>query len=107
MNAQASTRALHQKLAIGVLVALSAAVSVTGLVAYQRNEEAELRSLPLAERASLFQRTFETLNFTCTHTNGKILAGYCRKQAEFLVRFPECNDSCQRTCHRFFPRPTK
>ena len=107
MKAQASDRELHQKLGICSLFALAAVASVMGLVAYQRSENAELRGLPLAERATLYERTLGSLNSTCMHTSSEALVSYCREQAQFLARFPECNNSCQQTCHQFFPRPTK
>jgi len=90
-----------------VLLALVAVVLVSGLVAYQRGEDTELLSLPAAERATLYERTFETLRSTCSHTRGEAFSDYCREQAKFLARFPECKGDCQQTCHQFRARPTK
>jgi hypothetical protein len=100
-------RFFSRKVVAFAIIALAAVASAVGVVAYQRSEAAEVRSLPSAERATLYERTLETLNSTCAHTRGEALVGYCREQAEFLARFPECNDDCQQTCRQFFPRPTK
>lgn len=67
----------------------------------------EIEHLPVPERRALYQRTFETLRTSCTQVTGPILTEYCREQAAFIERFPECDDACRALAARFTPRPSR
>jgi len=67
----------------------------------------ELLALPSQQRHALYVHTLETLETVCSHAQGPDLSEYCREQAQFIVRFPECGANCQATCRRLAPRPTK
>lgn len=80
----------------------SAAVAV-GLIGflllwiwYRNSESRALREMPAAERAALYQRTAEDLRTLCGPDRAADLADHCRKQATFLLRFPECDGACAR-----------
>lgn len=61
-----------------------------------------LRALPAEERHAQFLRTAEELRTVCADPP-QPLRSHCREQAEFLVRFPECDAECRRLVERFFP----
>jgi cytochrome b pre-mRNA-processing protein 3 len=99
----------HRTLSLGSIAAW-VLVAVTGVGAVfwsQTRASAELRAMPALERAALYARTLETLRTTCTQIQGSELLDYCRQQAEFVSRFPECDAACQGACQRLLPRPTK
>lgn len=88
----------------GALIILSALF----LVAFMQTRiERELSDLPVAERRALYERTRDTLQTTCMLASGQELTGYCRQQADFITRFPECDGECHALAARFKPRPTR
>ena len=61
-----------------------------------RGEQRAVRALPAPERRALYERTLVTLNSPPCNSqkSGKGLRDFCRKQAEFIVEFPECDRPC-------------
>jgi hypothetical protein len=54
----------------------------------------ELQALQQSERAALYSRTLDTLKGPCSHALDPSLTNYCREQAAFITRFPECDTEC-------------
>src|SRR5947199_4639184 len=69
-----------------------------GTTLSQREETAGIRSLPSAERQSLYARTLEELSTICRDgaASGGELRDHCVAQARFVLELPECDDACQR-----------
>jgi hypothetical protein len=67
----------------------------------------ELSDLPVTERQALYERTLETLRTTCVRAHGYELTEYCRKQADFITHFPECDSECRDLAARFTPPPSR
>lgn len=90
-------------------LALLVGVATAGLIAQYLHGRTnrELRDLPEADRRALYQRTLETLRTTCEHASGSQLTDYCRSQADFIERFPECDSECRELARRFHPQPTR
>ena len=56
-------------------------------------ERRAIRSLPPTERSALFEHTMRGFEDLCMPPrNG--LEQHCRRQASFLVNFPECDEHC-------------
>jgi cytochrome b pre-mRNA-processing protein 3 len=90
------------------VVALLAVGLATGLfVLAQKRLDRELSYLPEAERKALYVRTLETLRTVCSQAPGPNLAGYCREQADFVERFPECDGECHAFAARFASQPSR
>jgi hypothetical protein len=89
------------------------ALLVAGLAGWWANRRAETRallSLPAVERRALYERTLETLQSeACDAREGASgLREYCREQAEFIVRFPECDRACSELVKRTrLPSPAR
>lgn len=83
-------------------------VSIVGFyVSRQNRSDREPLGLQPSERSALYARTLEILHTTCASALEADLVAYCREQARFIARFPECGHECQSLCRRFSPRPTK
>lgn len=67
----------------------------------------ELALMPTLERRTLYERTLETLRTACARAPGPTLTDYCREQADFIRRFPECDSECHELAARFTPQPTR
>ena len=82
------------------------AIAAAGVLGYELwkegAEDRAIRSLPAQERRAQFARTAEELRTVCAHPP-EALRVHCRRQAEFLSRFPECDAACQQLVERFFP----
>lgn len=90
---------------LGGALLLAAVVAI--LVLQRARLARELSELPAAERRALYERTLETLGTACLHARGGEVADYCRQQADFLTRFPECDAPCRDLAARFAPRPSR
>ncbi len=83
-------------------------LSVLALALYRHTRlDQEIRVLPASERRVLYERTRETLRSSCEHVRGPELAEYCRRQADLLQRFPECDRDCRDLAARFTPLPSR
>jgi cytochrome b pre-mRNA-processing protein 3 len=72
-----------------------------------RHEQQVIRELPAAQRHALYERTFETLSTVCVKPGDPMLQDYCRSQAAFIVRFPECDDACRALVQPHSPRAVR
>ncbi|HEY5955059.1 MAG TPA: hypothetical protein VIV60_00850 [Polyangiaceae bacterium] len=95
---------------IGAFTLTAALTLLTGLGFYvlrHQGSEQQLFGLEARERSTLYARTIETLRSTCANAKELELIEYCREQAHFVLRFPECDNECQSLCRTYLPRPTK
>lgn len=90
---------------LGGLLALSLVV-VLALYIHTRLDR-ELQDVPEAERRALYERTLETLRTSCMQARGPTFTDYCREQADFIRRFPECDSECRELAARFAPQPSR
>lgn len=104
-----SARARRSLAWLGGALALVAAIAgVTFMFMFMQTRlDRELSELPPSERRALYERTLETLRTTCSQARGPELADYCRQQADFVKRFPECDSECRELAARFAPRPSR
>lgn len=56
-------------------------------------ERRAIRALPALERAALFEHTMRGFDDLCVPPRSG-LEQHCRRQASFLVSFPECDEHC-------------
>jgi hypothetical protein len=71
-------------------------------------ETTALERMPIDERQALYERTVRTLESTCSVMNRpEGLADFCRTQAEFVSKFPECDAACASLARKFLPQPTR
>jgi hypothetical protein len=95
-------------IAAGVGAAVAVLLALTSWWRGSGEEEHALTQLPAAERRELYERTLHTLESTCApQARPPGLQRYCRQQAEFIVRFPECDQVCRELAGRDLPKPTR
>lgn len=87
--------------ALGLLSAVALAVFI------HTRLDREISDIPEPERRALYERTRETLRSSCMQTRGPEMAEYCRQQADFIKRFPECDRECRDLAARFAPQPSR
>jgi hypothetical protein len=79
-------------------VAIGIVIAATVTILWLWNSDAERKAilnLPPSERRALYERTLRTLETTCNpQGRARGLDDFCRNQAEFIVRFPECDAAC-------------
>jgi cytochrome b pre-mRNA-processing protein 3 len=63
--------------------------------------DAAVASMPAAVQQAAFRRVHDDLSTTCVIQPR--LADHCQAQAEFILRFPQCDDDCQELARRFLP----
>lgn len=95
---------VRQAVILGVVLLVLAGVWLY----VQGGENRALNALSPAQRAALFQETRDDLRLLCMSDAGlkKSARGRCAKQADFLVRFPECDEACRREVQSFLPVAT-
>lgn len=78
-------------------VVLAGVVVVLALVwgYLQGGENRALNALSPAQREALFQETRDSFRLLCLADAGPRLPLRCQKQAEFLLRFSECDEACR------------
>ena len=64
-----------------------------------------IRALPRAERARIYERSLGEAEVTCATPEARAgaLHDHCAGQAKFLVLFPECDGRCQRLAEAILP----
>jgi hypothetical protein len=64
-----------------------------------------IRGLPPAERARIYERALGEAEATCTTPAARAgaLHDHCVGQAELLILFPECDGACQRLAEAILP----
>jgi hypothetical protein len=91
------------------LVAIGVIGASTVTILWLWNPDAErkaIQRLPQAERRVLYERTLRTLETTCRLEGRESgLEDFCQRQAEFILRFPECDAACSSVAesHRSVP----
>ncbi len=103
MNQLVNRRSLTAAAGICLIVGLLSA----GLW-WSANEEARtVRALPRDQRAPVFTRTLQNLRVLCEPAPPRSLRDHCRDQAGFILKFPECDDSCQEIARRHLTMPQR
>jgi hypothetical protein len=88
------------------------ALLATGAIAlWLRHEVAERRAisrLPVEERAELFRREINAFQALCGRgPRTDALQAQCKEKAEFILKFPECDQSCQQLARSHMPKATR
>lgn len=87
------------RLLLLLLVALAAWLAV---VAWREHRlTVAVRSLPRDVQEATYRRTYEELSAVCARESS--LAEYCQRQAEFILKFPQCDAACSQLARRHFP----
>jgi hypothetical protein len=93
--------------ATALLLTVAAVIAVLSL----RGPDSETKAigtLSATERRALYERTLQTLETTCDRTKRPHgLDDFCREQAEFVVKFPECDAACSQRAAQFRPLPAR
>jgi cytochrome b pre-mRNA-processing protein 3 len=72
-----------------------------------RHDQQVIRDMPVAQRQALYHRTLETLRTVCVDPHDSVLRDFCQGQADFIMRFPECDDACLALVQPHVPRPMR
>ncbi len=59
------------------------------------SDDRALAAMAPTQRANLFRETREAFQGNCVTSPTPAAEARCHKQAEFLLRFPECDDACR------------
>ncbi len=78
---------------------LLGAVALVGLGVWlwaHSSEDNALRAMSPAQREALYKDAWEDVRQRCLAAEGPLdTAGSCRQRAEFLLRFPQCDEACR------------
>jgi hypothetical protein len=98
-----------RRFAATVVIVVLAVVTICGVLVW--NSGAEWRAigrLPPEERRPLYERTLRTLQSPCgTQKARNGLEDFCRDQAAFILKFPECDKACQVLARAHLSSPSK
>ncbi|MCP3166112.1 hypothetical protein [Myxococcus qinghaiensis] len=79
----------------GVMLGIVLLVLV-GVWAYlQGGENRAINAMSPAQREALFEETRDSFHLMCLGDAGPRLQRRCQKQAEFIMRFSECDEACR------------
>lgn len=97
---------------LGMLVRAAAALLVMasfGVLWYSQGaaEDRALAAMSSSERLALYRRTRQNIQEVCGEHLMAGMAEFCREQAEFVLRFPECDASCRSLAERISLRATR
>jgi hypothetical protein len=93
--------------AAALLLSVAAVVAVLSLKGPDAETKA-ITALSEAERRALYERILRTLETTCDQAKRPHgLDDFCKEQAEFIVKFPECDAACASRAARFRPLPAR
>ena len=95
---------------VAVIAVALAVAALMGIVALRGPdaEQAAIHGLPPHERRVLYEQTLCTLTSTCTSARRSAgLDDFCRRQARFVVKFPECDTACASLAGKFRDVPTR
>ncbi|RKH03315.1 hypothetical protein D7V97_26685 [Corallococcus sp. CA053C] len=75
----------------------------------QGGENRALNAMSPSQRQALFQETRDEFQELCLLPDGGTtrFPKRCAQHADFLVRFPECDDACKQEAQPFLKRPTR
>jgi len=94
-------------LVAGILLALALLLAVWWWWG-GRAERVAIADLDPQERAALYQRTLQNLRSTCEPPERpRGLDDYCRRQADFILKFPECDSACRSLANRQSNQPSR
>lgn len=81
-----------------VMVAIALGLVSMVWLYLQGGENRALNAMAPAQREAFYQETREDLRLTCLTDAGvkRRVEQRCRKLADFLARFPECDEACKR-----------
>ncbi|NVJ23861.1 MULTISPECIES: hypothetical protein [Myxococcus] len=82
---------VRQAVTLGVVLAVLAVV--WGYL--QGGENRAINAMSPAQREALFQETRDSFHLMCLGDAGPRLLQRCQKQAEFILRFSECDEACR------------
>ena len=88
------------------LASVGAGLALVAGVALARAQQVRsVRSLPAADRVTLYQRTLTDVGTTCTslESHDGALREHCIGQAQFLTLFPDCDARCQQLVASVLP----
>jgi cytochrome b pre-mRNA-processing protein 3 len=92
----------------GVLVGLLVVALAAGLLWNLGAERRAIVQMDPVARHALYERTLAELQVICSSgPRGDGLEKHCQAQVEFILKFPECDATCQEIARRHAPRPTK
>ncbi len=104
-RASASTpRAVSQTSRIAsLLLVVFAGLGVwAGVVAWHEHSVTRaIAALPRGVQEASYRRALEELSTTCS--DQPALAEHCREQAELILHFPQCDDTCRQLARRHLP----
>jgi len=68
-----------------------------------------VRELPASDRRALYERTLQTLQSAPCNSRPRAdeLREFCRQQAEFIVQFQECDQTCSLAAKRYLINPAR
>jgi hypothetical protein len=73
-----------------------------------RSEREAIFKLAPDERRALYERTLQNLKSTCqSERRPSGLDDYCHRQADFILKFPECDRTCESLARRQMNEPTR
>jgi len=99
-------RALGRKSLTGALVAAAVVSVAFGWVWSGQSEQRAIRAMPDAKRAALYRRTLDDLVTVCA-AGAAEFEEHCHEQAEFILKFAECDGRCADLARRQLVRPTR
>ena len=89
------------------MLAVSLAIVAGSMWSSGREREALLQMSPEA-RARVYEGAISTLAQMCPERKMDIeVPERCRRDAQFLSQFPECDDECRRLVAANTPKPTR
>lgn len=89
-----------------VVIGLLGVVTALASVVYPLLQN-DIADVPETERRALYERTLETLRVSCADAAKPAFVNYCRQQADFIRRFPECNVECREVADHFATGPSR
>jgi len=99
----------HRKIVIALLALIAIVATLIGIWLWAgRAEHKAIHELRAEERQALYDRTLKTLQATCAPPERpKGLDDYCRRQANFILEFPECDSSCENLARQQASQPSR
>jgi len=92
---------------VGVLGAI-AAVSLGVWLWVQNSEGGAVRAMAPAQREALFKETWKAQRMRCPRTaEAADTPERCRQRAEFLMLFPQCDETCRAELAPLLQAPVK
>ncbi len=99
----------RRRKALGLALGLALFVAAVAIWASREaSERHALRRMPPAERRALYEQTLKSTESLCDQAEvDHALLERCRRSAQFLLAFPECDERCQTLVERHRNGPTR